>query len=58
MEEAKSNSGLATTAMNFRTDVTANGIINSSDISLIKSKSGSGLNAAQSGPPRKTTNSR
>jgi hypothetical protein len=38
--ETKSNSGQATDGANFRTDVTVNGVINSSDVSTVKSKSG------------------
>lgn len=33
----------AATLSNFRTDVTANGTINSTDIATIKAKSGNGL---------------
>jgi hypothetical protein len=40
---AKTQSGLPTTAENFRADVNVNGVINSSDIGLIKSRSGSVL---------------
>jgi hypothetical protein len=40
---AKSQSGLATSADNFRADVNTNGVINSSDIGFIKSRSGSVL---------------
>lgn len=43
--QAKGNSGLNTTAANFRSDVTTNGVINSSDIGLIKSQSGASLPA-------------
>lgn len=44
--EVKANSGLSTTAGNFRTDITVNGVINSSDIGVAKSQSGSMLPAA------------
>lgn len=39
----KSQSGAAVTNSNFREDVTADGFINSADISLVKSKSGTAL---------------
>ena len=43
ISDTKAQSGLTTTANNFRFDVTANGVINSSDIGLVKSKSGTQL---------------
>ena len=43
VSQTKSQSGRATTAANFRTDVTANGVINSSDIGLVKINSGTSL---------------
>jgi len=39
----KSQSGNAVTAANFRDDVTADGSLNATDISLTKSRSGTGL---------------
>ena len=39
----KANAGSALTTSNFRMDVTANGSINTSDVSVVKSKSGGGL---------------
>ena len=41
--QAKAQSGLSTTAENFRTDVNTNGVINTSDIGLVKSQSGTQL---------------
>ena len=41
--QTKSSSGQAASAGNFRSDVSANGVINGSDIGLIKSESGSTL---------------
>ena len=41
--QAKANVGIPVTATNFRSDVTANGAINTSDVSAVKSKSGGGL---------------
>jgi hypothetical protein len=39
----QSQSGQAANATNFREDVTANGLINSSDISAVQSMSGTAL---------------
>ena len=43
IRHVKSRSGQPATILNFRQDITANGSINSSDVSLVKSKSGSGI---------------
>ncbi len=41
--EIKSNSGQPTNAANFRSDITANGSVNSTDVSLAKPRSGNAL---------------
>ncbi len=46
---AKINSGLTTTAANFRADVTVNGVINSSDVGTIKPRSGESLSRGVGG---------
>jgi hypothetical protein len=43
ISQTKLQSGQATTAANFRTDVNANGAINATDVSTVKLKSGSSL---------------
>ena len=39
----RKQSGTVADSSNFRTDVTVNGLINSSDISTVKSKSGTAI---------------
>ena len=41
--QTKARSGMAIDATNFRSDVSANGAINDSDVSIIKSLLGTGL---------------
>jgi hypothetical protein len=43
VSQTKSQSGIAISAANFRTDVTVNGAINSSDVSIVKLQSGTAL---------------
>jgi hypothetical protein len=53
---SKSQSGITVAATNFREDVTVDGSINSADVSLVKSKSGSALPANGSADANRTGN--
>jgi hypothetical protein len=43
ISQTKAQSGTVARSGNFRTDVTVNGLINSSDISTVRSKSGTAI---------------
>ena len=43
VNQVKAQSGNATTAGNFRTDLNVSGTVNASDVSIVKSKSGTAL---------------
>jgi hypothetical protein len=46
LSQVSAQSGQLVTVLNFRQDVTVNGSISSSDVSLTKSKSGTGISSA------------
>ena len=60
--QTQSQAGQTVNSINFREDVTGNGLINSSDIGLVQSKSGTALSTSapvsSSSQPNETTNSR
>jgi hypothetical protein len=43
ISQTQSQSGQGVTSLNFREDVTVNGLINSSDIGVVQSRSGTAL---------------